>query len=290
MVASFARVGTHVQGKLLLKCRQHTYSGAICKGASHRILVFSVYGLSFGPMLAMVVNSMTRSAFRKINVLALHKAFQAAIVIGVLLFSPVAAWANAFTIGGVPVDVSAESPTEARQKAILQGEAIAFSRLMQTVISPEDRVLIPELSSAEIEALVADFSVENEKSSATRYIATMTVNFDEGRVAQLLKNFSVSLLQGGEKTIVLLGVYQPDADSVPLLWEDDNPWRMLLNQTASSRGLFPVAIPMGDLMDTAQVTPEAALNLDRVAMNSLMQRYGADEVVVAHVITNPGSG
>jgi hypothetical protein len=237
-------------------------------------------------MVAIVVNSIVQ----KLRGAATGKCCALAMIVMSLLLVPVAAWANAFTVSAVPVDVTAESPTAARQQAILQGQAAAFDRLMKTVISPEDRELVPELSPEELESLVADFSVAGEKSSATRYIATMTVNFDEARVADMLRNFGVTLLKGGEQTIILLGVYQAEPDAQPLLWEPDNPWRLLLNQTAVSRGLFPVALPLGDMLDTAQVPAEAALALDRTAMDSLIQRYGADEVVVVHVLTTPDKG
>jgi len=204
--------------------------------------------------------------------------------------TPNAAFANAFSISGVAVDVTSDSPTTARQQAMLQGEVAAFNRLLSNVISPEDRALVPELTPADVEALVADFSVSNEKTSATRYIANMTVTFDEGRVARFLQNFGIELVKGGEKTVVFLGVYKSDPEAEPLLWEDDNPWRMLLNQTAVSRGLFPVAVPLGDMLDTLQVPADRALTLDQEAMDSLLQRYGADEVVVAEVVTTADQG
>jgi len=203
---------------------------------------------------------------------------------------PSVSWANAFTIDGIVVDVTAESPTKAREQAVAQAEKLAYAKLLRAVVVAKDRAILPELSNEDIEALVADFSVENEKSSATRYIAKFSVNFDEGRVARLFRSYGVELIRSSEQTVVLLGVYRPTPDAEPLLWENDNPWRRLLTETAVSRGLFPVVVPLGDVLDESMVSVEQALSLDHQAMTGLMKRYGADEVVVAEVISHPETG
>jgi hypothetical protein len=98
------------------------------------------------------------------------------------------------------------------------------------------------------------------------------------------------VVKGSDETVILLGVYRDAPDAAPQLWDETNPWRPVLAQTAVSRGLFPVAVPLGDLEDVTQAPAERALDLDAAAMDALLQRYGADSVVVAEAVNAPGQG
>ena len=201
-----------------------------------------------------------------------------------------AAWADAFTVGGIRVDVRAASSAKAREEALLQGQVDAYRRLIGGLVSDSEWTCLPELSATAVEAMVSDFSVADEKSSATRYIATLTVHFDSERVGAFLRSNGVAMVRGSDETVVLLGIYREHPDAPFLLWEEDNPWRSLLTQTAVSRGLFPVAVPLGDPVDMAQVTPEKAVAQDVEALDALIARYGADVVVVAIAEGIPGQG
>ncbi|MGE4529314.1 MAG: DUF2066 domain-containing protein [Rhodospirillaceae bacterium] len=215
-----------------------------------------------------------------------------AVVFGVavMLAGGGAAWADAFTVGGVPVDVRAASAAKAREQALQQGQVAAYHRLLAAIVTDADRARLPELAADAVESLVSDFSVADEKASATRYIASLTVHFDPERVGAFLRANGVAMVRGSDETVVLLGVYRAAPDEPPQLWEETNPWRPLLAQTAVSRGLFPVAVPLGDMLDAAQVTAEKALALDVEAMDALLARYGADAVIVAFAEVKPGEG
>jgi hypothetical protein len=200
------------------------------------------------------------------------------------------AWADAFTVSGVHVDVRAASATKARGEALLQGQVDAYRKLVASLVPDSERSRLPELSAVEVEAMVADLSVTEERASATRYIATLTVHFDPDRVAERFKASGVAMARGSDETVLLLGVFR-DGPGAPLqLWEETNSWRPLLTRTAASRGLFPVAVPLGDPVDAAQVTPEKAVALDSAAMDALLSRYGADTAVVAVAEMVPGQG
>ncbi|MBN2752884.1 MAG: DUF2066 domain-containing protein, partial [Rhodospirillaceae bacterium] len=179
---------------------------------------------------------------------------------------------------------------QAREQALLQGQVEAYGKLISRVVPEADRARLPDVSPDAVESLVSDFSVSDEKSSATRYIATLSVHFDSERVSAFLKANGVAMVQGTDETVVLLGVYRAAPDLPPHLWEEDNPWRTVLAQTAVSRGLFPVAVPLGDLLDMTQVPVDKALALDAEAMDALLARYGADAVIVADAEARPGMG
>lgn len=213
-------------------------------------------------------------------------------VVGVfLLFGGVApAWADAFTVSGVKVDVRAASAAQAREQALRQGQVAAYKRLIETITSDADRVRLAEPSADQVESMVADFSVADERASATRYIATLTVHFDPVKVNAYVTGQGGTVVKSSDETVILLGVYRDAPDAQPQLWDETNPWRPVLAQTAVARGLFPVAVPLGDLEDVTQAPAEKALSLDAAAMDALLQRYGADSVVVAEAVKQPGAG
>lgn len=215
-----------------------------------------------------------------------------AAMFGVFLLAAGAmpAWADAFTVSGVRVDVRAESAAQARGQALRQGQVEAYQRLIAVIASDADRARLADVPIETVESLVSDFSVADERASATRYIAMLTVHFDPDRVNAFLRGRGAAIVRGADETVILLGVYREAAGAVPQLWEETNPWRPLLNQTAVARGLFPVAVPLGDLEDVAQASAERALALDAAALDALMARYGADAVVVAEVVMKPGAG
>lgn len=213
-------------------------------------------------------------------------------VVGIfLLFGGVApAWADAFTVSGVKVDVRAASAAQAREQALRQGQVDAYQRMIATITTDADRARLGEPSADEVELMVSDFSVADERASATRYIAVLTVHFDPAKVNAYVTARGASVVKGSDETVIFLGVYREAADAPPQLWDETNPWRPILVRTAVSRGLFPVAVPLGDLEDVTQTPAEKALSLDAAAMDALLQRYGADSVVVAEAVNAPGQG
>ncbi len=220
----------------------------------------------------------------------LRAALVAVVGMCLLLSGVGPAWADAFTITGVKVDVRAASAAQAREQALRQGQVEAYQRLIATITSDADRARLGDASADVVESLVSDLSVADERASATRYIATLTVHFDPDKVNTFVTGRGATVVKSADETVIMLGVYRDAPDAAPQLWDETNPWRPLLARTAVSRGLFPVAVPLGDLEDVSQAPAEKALALDAAAMDGLLRRYGADSVVVAEAVKQPGQG
>lgn len=198
--------------------------------------------------------------------------------------------ADAFTVTGVTVDVRAASAAKAREQALVTGQVEAFSRLVAAVVAEADRSRVPSLSAEAVESLVADLSVTDEKASATRYIATLSVHFDSERVGRMLRDAGIVPIRGSDQTTILLGIYRAADGAPPQLWEETNPWRGVLTQKAVERGLFPTVAVRGDETDQAAAPVDKVLALDPAALDALLARYGADAVVVADARATPEGG
>ena len=84
---------------------------------------------------------------------------------------------DAFEVRNVVVDVTAETATAARAQALAEGQIAAYRSLMERLTLRADRGRLPDLERSEITALVKDFEVAKEKTSAVRYIAWLNVRF-----------------------------------------------------------------------------------------------------------------
>lgn len=98
---------------------------------------------------------------------------------------------SSYTVGGVTVDVTADSAAAARDAAIMLGQRIAFDRLMSQLTDPQSAAALPRLTDAEISDLVSDFEVESERASAVRYIGKLSYRFKGDPVRALLEQRGV---------------------------------------------------------------------------------------------------
>jgi uncharacterized protein DUF2066 len=189
---------------------------------------------------------------------------------------------DAYTVGGIAVDATAESAAAAREKAIAQGQREAFRQLLHRLVGAgaADRVQIAD--DAMLAGLVKDFAVEEERSSAVRYIARLRFGFDREAVRQLLLDSGVRFTEERSAPIVVLPVWS--GDGAPTLWEDPNPWREAFAREERGDGLVPFLVPLGDVEDLGAVNADQALNADPAALAAIADRYQAGEVLVAEAV------
>jgi hypothetical protein len=197
------------------------------------------------------------------------------------VLAPATAEAVVLEVEGITVDITADSAAEAREQAILAAQRQAFEQLAADVTGG---VAPPELSDAEIGALVHDFSITEERSSAVRYIATFDFRFDRARVRNVVGAFAAPAATAAPGRVVIVPVYQPDPrepGAGATLWDEPNPWRTAWARHASSNHVVPTVVPPGDLEDVATIGPEDAIGGDTAPLMALAEQYAADWAVVA---------
>lgn len=185
---------------------------------------------------------------------------------------------DAFTVEHVAVDATADSAAAARERATLAGQQIAFNRLLDRMTLQDQRAALPHPSTAEIGDLVRDFGVESEKSSAVRYLATLSVRFRPDDIRALLRSAGVPFAETMSKPIVVVPLLKTNAGLS--LWEDSNPWRQAWQDTQRD-GLVPFVAPLGDLDDTVALDAARAQAGNAEGLTALAWRYKAGNVIVA---------
>jgi hypothetical protein len=183
----------------------------------------------------------------------------------------------------VAVDVTAETATRARERALAEGQTRAFSRLVERLTLAHERGRVPDSGRDRLQGLVQDIAVANERTSSVRYLADLTVRFRPDAVRAFLRDLGVSYSETSSKPVVVLPVYQ--ASGTLQLFDDPNPWRTAWSAVAAGYdGLVPLILPTGDLADIAVIGPELALRGDQSALSAIAQRYRANDVLVVHAV------
>ncbi len=184
-----------------------------------------------------------------------------------------------FRFAGVAVDETAESAAKAREIAVAHGQRAAFDRLVRRIVVQADQGLVPRPEAGALSALVEGIEFAAEKTSATRYLASLTVTFKEAEVKELLRRAGARYSQTAGKPVLVLPLYE--SGDRRLLWEEDNPWRAAWAATDLSLGLVPLVLPLGDVSDLTSLTADQAAAGDAAALTVLARRYGTEKVLVA---------
>lgn len=191
---------------------------------------------------------------------------------------------DAFTVRGIDVDVTAANPQAARDQAIAEAQSQAFRQLLERLTAPADQARLPKADPVQY---VRDFSVESERSSPTRYIATLTVRFNPAAVRRLLQGAGIAYAEPRNRVLVVAPVFTP-LGGRPVLWDDPNPWRDAWTALGGG-GLVPLVVPTGDLTDAQAMSAEQAIAGNAAAMQALAARWrGSDVMVVSAGLAQGG--
>jgi len=205
-----------------------------------------------------------------------------------LVLSAGAAWAQAspvYTATGIDVDITGDIAT-LRDQAMLEGQRKALQKVLSD-IAPAERAASLQLPSDDvISTWVQDFEIEQEKTSATRYIGRFTFRFMAEPVQQYLAGNSVQFAQIQTKRLLVLPIYTDEAGNSNL-WGPANLWLGPWSTKAPNVSLVPMQLPTGDVSDTEALSATQALAGDLPRLTALAQRYGAGDVLVTEVRASP---
>jgi len=188
---------------------------------------------------------------------------------------------NLFVAEAVPVDVTAATVTEARERGLTQGRIAGFRKIMARVVAREDMDRLPPVTAAQIIDMVREFSIANERSSAVRYLANLTVRFDPVAIRRMLRSANIPFTETLSKPLVVVPMIRQDANAPWLLWDDANTWRQAWTRVPQDVGLVSLIVPAGDAADVAALSVAQAEGKDFDAINALASRYNAGGAVLA---------
>lgn len=197
---------------------------------------------------------------------------------------------NPYEVTGVHVDVTAENAAAARGTALADGARLALAMLVERYVPEDKRSRFAKMSQPQIEDMISDFSIREEKSSSVRYIATLDYRFKPSRVGRLLRSAGAVLPptpgqpgSGGTeappppKPIVVVPLIEAGPGQAPEGGAD--PWRDAW-QAAAERSEGRYTLASGDLN---------AIAGDQERLNGLVRRIGGDSALIAIVKLREGA-
>ncbi len=189
---------------------------------------------------------------------------------------------DAFTLRGVRVDITADTAAAAREAAHAQGQAEAFQRLLGRLLPQSELSRMPPLAPEQVVEYVKDFEVADERTSDVRYLAAITVRFNETAVRRFLADNGLAHAETLSKPVVVVPVF--GTLEAPRLWEESNPWWAAWATRSPDGGLVPLIVPLGDLGDIGAVDAGQALNGEVEPLRVLATRYGAADVLITQAV------
>ncbi len=213
------------------------------------------------------------------------------VLAGSLLIAALAGWAGGaahvqdqnpiFTVNDVQVDQTAVSAAVARDAALADGQQQAIRRLFQRLVVRADLRLLPELDGKAVASLVQNLEVSDEKTSSTRYLATLTVRFKPDSVRGILRAAGLRFSETISRPRLVLPVFE-SAGAINL-WDPPNAWRQAWEtRDRDSDSVVPIVLPEGDLSDIGAVGPVQALAGEAEPIRKIAARYRLRDVLVAH--------
>jgi hypothetical protein len=180
-----------------------------------------------------------------------------------------------FTVAGVAVDANADSSATARPIALADGQRRAFTLMLRRLTLADDRPRLPAPSEALLNETIAGFEIDEERTSATRYLGRITVRFRPDAVRALLQNLKLGYAEVMSRPVLVLPVWQT-ADGAKL-WEADNPWREAWKRRPEPDGLVPFMVAEGG---GADALPIDRLLADSSLLPAMAARRQAGDVLV----------
>ncbi len=185
-----------------------------------------------------------------------------------------------FTVENVQVDVTDKDAAAAREKAFPQAQQAAFLQLAQKLMTEDEMKRFKAPDDITLGSMIRDYEMSDEHLSSVRYVGTYTFRFKGDAVRAYLGKQNLTYTDVPSKTLLVLPFYQWGSKTV--LWGDDNPWLAAwTRQGPSSKGLVPLAVPLGDAQDVADIGDKDAFTYDRTNLQHMMGRYNATEAAIA---------
>ncbi len=195
--------------------------------------------------------------------------------------------ADVYTVTGVPVDATADNAQQARERAVTAGQLRAARLLLERLALRADHPRLPTIDAKALPDLVSGFQVANERNSAVRYLADLTVSFKPEAVRRLMQQAAIPIAETPSQPVLVLPVWREG--STVQLFDDRNPWREAWLKVAAGKGLVPLLTPLGDLADLQAITAEQAVAGNKEALAAIAQRYGTQSVLVAFATAGAGA-
>lgn len=173
--------------------------------------------------------------------------------------------AQALTVSGIQVSATADSSAAARDKALDQAHDLAFERLVDQNF-PEVSAPLPPHDK--IVDMVSNFSIDREKTTAKRYTASLTFQFDGTQVQDWVLQTNRSPEQASNIGVANLG--RGMDFKIKVSYDSLEEWQQIKKEVEGAFGVQKVT--------TLALSPQSAVLEVKYAEDiQKLQRYFNDK-------------
>ena len=185
--------------------------------------------------------------------------------------------ASTFEIGGIEVDVSADTAEKARQEGWRQAQQKGWKALWaKTNGRPAEQA--PGLTDSALNGLVSGIVVEQEQIGPKRYIATLGILFDRARTGQLL-GVSGSVRRSAPMLVIPVMLTGSSFQS----FESRNEWQRAWARYRTGNSPVDYVRPTGSGIDPLLLNVTQSRRPGRAWWRMLLDQYGAADVITPEV-------
>lgn len=177
--------------------------------------------------------------------------------------APIAA-TNDIQVGGIKVDVQADTGEEAREEAWEQAAQLAWEKIDG-----------PSLSDSQISGLVSAIVIERERLGPKRYIATLGVIFDRQRTSGYMG-------AGGqaERSAPMMLLPVTVSAGTQLVYERRNPWQRAWAEYQPGSSRIDYVRPSGAGGESLLINFGQTGRRSRLWWRNVLDQFGAADVIV----------
>ena len=184
--------------------------------------------------------------------------------------------ADPFTVAGIPVDATGNTPIEAQTLAIQNGQARAANILLERLTVESERLAKGTVPISEENAakLIRSMEIDNEKRSSTRYLGDITVGFNPSAMQAYLRQADLTMIssQSRDRLVVPLSNGLLDPDSI---------WFNAWGKSGAQHALTPMRSMSKEQAQGLIITSPAIAALDMTALKQLGAQFGVQQILVA---------
>lgn len=176
---------------------------------------------------------------------------------------PIAASSD-IEVGGIEVNVSGDTPEEAREAGWQEAARLAWKKIGG-----------PELSDSQLQSLVSAIVIEREQVGPRRYVARVGVVFDRTRATRYLGSQSEA-----QRSAPLLMIPVTFSAGTQLVYERRNPWQRAWAEFQPGASRINYVRPAGSGGESLLVTYGQTTRRSRTWWRNVLDQFGAADVIV----------
>jgi hypothetical protein len=185
-----------------------------------------------------------------------------------------------FNINNIGIDITAKNSVKAKEMAILEAQKKAFTTLLKRLSMLNDNdILALNISNKEINSILSDFNISEEKSSDVRYTGVFNFSFIPKKSSDFFKAKDISFTSIRSNHVLIIPIWMENEKEL-LLWEDNNIWKQAWEKFPSDSFLVPTRLPFGDLTDLSQISVNSVISKNISDIASISERYDVKDIVV----------